>query len=83
MSTTQIFEVTFQIVGPAGSGAGNADKYRRPEIRKATVAAASAHPKDILSVLNADVTIPAGDHIDILSVRPGHVIGTEGGAVLS
>jgi len=82
MSTTQLFEVRFRIVGPANSGAGLPNKWTMPE-RKATVAAASAHPKDILSVLNADVTIPAGDHIDILSVRPGHVIGTEGGAVLS
>jgi len=82
MSTTQLFEVRFRIVGPANSGAGLPNKWTMPE-RKATVAAASAHPKDILSVLNADVTIPAGGSIEILSVASGSVPSTEGGAVLT
>lgn len=86
MATTKIFDVEFEIVKaapalPAGQS-GNAYAYRRGK-RRATVAAASGHPADILTVLNADITVNAGETIEILHSRPGLVTGGEGGQVLS
>lgn len=83
MSTTQVFDVEFEIIklNPGGQS-GNAYNYRRGK-RRATVAAASSHPKDILTVLNADIPLNAGEVIEILNVRQGTVSGSEGGTVLS
>lgn len=86
MSTTKVFEVEFEVVKaattlPVGTG-GNAYAYRRGK-RRANVAAASGHPADILTVLNADIPVNSGETIEILHVRPALVTGTEGGLVLS
>jgi hypothetical protein len=86
MSTLQLFDVEFQFkkaaAAPSQGQTGPADAYRR-ERRRVVVAAASAHSKDILAVLNADVTILSGETIDILSVRSVATPGSEGNTVLS
>ncbi len=74
-----IYKVSFQIK-KAGTGAGPADQYRR-EARSALVLAASAHPKDIGSVLNSNVTLGVGEVIEILAVAQD-AAGTEGAGVL-
>jgi len=66
------------VVPPAGS----AYAYTRP-VRRAVVIAASGHPHDILTVLNADLTILAGESIELLNIRSASVPGTEGSGVLS
>lgn len=82
MSVLQVFRVEFQLKKAAAGGAsGKADQYRR-DLRSALVSAASAHPKDILAVLNADITIPAGEVIDLISVNQV-VAGSEGSGVLA
>lgn len=79
MASFKIFEVEFEVVKKnPGGAAGAVYQYRRGP-RKATVDAASAHPGDILTVLNADITIAAGETIEILSVRPGQVSGERRG----
>lgn len=82
MASTQEFEVTFEVVKVrTGGGSGATYSYRKGP-RKARVAAASAHPKDLLAVLNADVPVGSGESIEILHV--GQVAtGTEGTVVLS
>ena len=81
MATLNLFDVEFEVVRKSAGGAGNAYVSRRGA-RRAQVSAASAHPKDLLTVLNADVPVLAGETIEILSVR-GVSVGTEGSAVLS
>jgi hypothetical protein len=82
MATLQIYRVEFCLKKAAAGGtAGKADQYRR-DVRSALVSAASGHPRDILAVLNADLTIPAGEVVDILSVNQV-VAGSEGSSVLS
>lgn len=83
MSTTQVFDVVFEIVklNPAGQ-AGNAYAYRRGQ-RRANVAAASIHPRDLLAVLNLDIPMSAGEVIEVIHARPFAGTGTEGQAVLS
>src|SRR5438045_695264 len=68
MSLLQIYRVDFCLKKASAGGAGKADAYRR-EVRSALVSAASSHPKDILAVLNADLTIPSGEVVDILAVN--------------
>lgn len=85
MSATLIFDVQYQFIksaptpGPGNGGPANI----RGTTHRALVAAASGHPKDILTVLNADVTIPGGFSIDIVSVQSASIPGTEGSSVLS
>ena len=83
MSQTLVFDVVFEIVklNPGGQ-AGNAYACRRVQ-RRANVAAASIHPKDLLATLNADIPVNAGEVIEIVSARPFAATGTEGAAVLS
>lgn len=82
MSLLQLFRVEFCLKKAAAGGqAGKADQYRR-DVRSALVSAASSHPKDLLAVLNSDLTIPAGEVVDILSVNQ-IVGGTEGAQVLA
>ena len=80
MTNLNLFDVEFEVVRKS-AGAGNAYVSRRG-VRRAQVSAASAHPKDILAVLNADVTVLAGETIEVLGVR-GVSVGTEGAAVLA
>jgi hypothetical protein len=80
MATTPVFEVTFQI-RKAGIGQGQADIYRR-EQKTCLLAAATSHPKDILSVLASNFTLGSGESFDVLSVQPIH-IGGSGANVLS
>lgn len=65
------FRVLYQIVLPAPAGGnpgtGNAYVYRRPEV-SVDLTAASAHPADILAVLNANVPLAAGEQIEIIQV---------------
>lgn len=83
MSQLSIFEVEFRLVKAAGQGQqGSAYVYTRP-IRRATVSAASSHPKDILTVLNADIPVSAGETIEIVSVRSGTAPGSEGSQILA
>ena len=81
MSSLNVYQVEFCIKKPSAGGAGNANAYRR-DPRKALVSAASSHPKDLLAVLNLDVTLLAGEVIEILAVHQ-LVAGTEGAAVLA
>lgn len=80
MATLMLFDVEFEIVKKSGGGQGSAYLNRRGS-RRTFISAVSGHPKDILTVLNADITIPIGEVIEILSIRPV-AVGTEG-AVLS
>lgn len=81
MSVLQVYRVEFQLKKASSGGAGKADQYRR-DLRTALVSSASAHPKDILAVLNSDITIPAGEVIDLISVNQV-VTGSEGAGVLA
>jgi hypothetical protein len=81
MSSSPAYEVEFQISKPAAGGkAGNANQYILPS-RTAVIFAPSAHPHDLLAVLNADISLNAGEQINILSVVQLH-IGSEGSAIL-
>jgi hypothetical protein len=75
----QVFRVEFE-VRKASAGPGKADTYRRGP-RTALVQAASAHPKDILVPLTNNVTLLAGESIDILAVTQV-AVGSEGSGVL-
>lgn len=81
MSSIQIFDVEFEVVKKSASGAGSAYVYRRGP-RRAEVSAISSHPKDLLSVLNSDIALQAGETIEILAVRGIHT-GTEGTSALA
>jgi len=81
MATLMVFRVEFQIKKAASGFPGNADQYRLPS-RVALVSAISQHPKDILTVLNADIPVRAGEVIELLNSQPVH-IGSEGALVLS
>ncbi len=65
------FTVTYQITKPAPAGGapgtGNGYLYRKPLV-VVDLTAASAHPADILAVLNANVPLAAGEIIEILQV---------------
>jgi hypothetical protein len=80
MSTSLLFVVEFQVVKKNASTAQKPFLYRR-DIRKAQIIAASVHPNDLLTTLNADITLASGESIDILSVRQINN-GTEGPNVL-
>lgn len=57
------YEVSFLVSKPAPAGqAGNPNLYTLPP-RKAVIFAASAHPHDLLAVLNADIALNAGEQI--------------------
>jgi hypothetical protein len=75
-----IFKVSFEIKKAGTGAAGPADQYRRGA-RSALLLANSAHPKDILSVLNSNLTLAAGEVIEILAVAQD-AAGTEGAGVL-
>jgi hypothetical protein len=85
MSILNLYRVEFEITKPAPAppigGSGKAALYRRGA-RQALVSASSGHPRDILSVLNSDVTLNAGEQIEILSVSQV-VGGSEGSGVLA
>lgn len=77
MATLNLFDVQFEVV-KKNVGAGAVYAYRKG-VRRATVSAASAHPKDILAVLTSDITgVQGTEVIEILSISPGDGIGTEG-----
>lgn len=81
MSVLSLFKVEFRFVKAAAAGtAGSAYQYTFP-VRKVIVSAASGHPKDILAVLNSDITAPSGTTIEIISVSPCDAVGTEGGVI--
>ena len=83
MASNSTFDVEFRMVkAAAGGSAGSAYAYTRP-VRRVIVIAASAHPHDILTVLNADLTILSGETIELIGVRSTSVPGTEGSGVLS
>ena len=78
MSVLSLFDVEFRFVKVAAAGTqGNAYQYTLP-VRKVRLAAASAHPKDLLATLNSDLTAPAGTTIEIISSSPVVAAGTEG-----
>jgi hypothetical protein len=81
MSVLNMYRVEFCIVKASAGGAGSAYQYRRTP-RTALVSAVSAHPKDLLSVLNSDITVNAGETIEILA-SSAVALGTEGQQVLS
>lgn len=86
MATLSLFKVTYRFVKAAAaltSGqTGSAYQYTR-DPHTVILAAASAHPKDILSVLSSDITKPSGDTFEILQVSPVDAVGTEGNVVYS
>ena len=83
MSVISLFHVDFRFVKAAAAGqSGSAYQYARDR-RRVKIAAASGHPKDILAVLNADLTVPAGEVIEILAVQQDGGLGTEGNIVYS
>ena len=75
-----IFKVAFEIKKAGTGAAGPADQYRRGA-RSALVLAASGHPKDLLAVLNSNLTLANGEVIEILAVAQD-AAGTEGRGVL-
>ena len=82
MGQLSIFVVDFQISKASAGGAGAASSLRH-EKRRVTLSAASAHPKDILSVLSNNFTLGAGEAFEILEVQPGSTPGTEGNQAFS
>ena len=86
MSVLQLFDVQYRFVKAAAApppGQGGPAWQARLDPHRVTVSAASAHPKDILAVLNADVTIPGGFTIELIQVQPTQTPGTEGNTVLA
>jgi hypothetical protein len=79
MSTIQIYEVRFQVVRANPAGSQTPYMYRNP-VRRAFISAASSHPKDLLATLNNDVSLNAGESIEILSFTES-TSGTEGAGV--
>jgi hypothetical protein len=72
MATIRIYEIQFQVVklNPTGK-AGPVYQYRK-ELRKglfqvALVQRMVPHPKDLLTVLNANIPVSAGESIEILN----------------
>lgn len=65
------FRVQYQIVMPAPAGGvpgtGNAYVYRKPSV-VVDLTAQSAHPADILAVLNGNVALASGEQIEILQI---------------
>lgn len=86
MSVLQLFDVEYQFVKAApvpGQGQSGPAWLKREGPHRVLVSAASGHPKDILAVLNADLTIPGGFTVELTSVRSAVAPGTEGNTVLS
>jgi hypothetical protein len=81
MSTLNMYRVEFSIVKAAAGGSSSAYQYRRPS-RVALISAASMHPKDLLSVLNSDISVNAGEVIEILAASVVE-LGTEGQQALA
>ena len=81
MPSLKVFSVSYAFVKASTSAPGAASQRREHHI--ATVSATSGHPKDILTVLNADLTIPAGHTLELLSVSPVAGSGTDGDTILS
>jgi hypothetical protein len=83
MGVALIFNVKFAVVKPSPGGqAGNAFQYRK-EPRQALVQAVSNHPKDLLTVLNNNIALAAGENIEIIHAAQVSG-GTEGvGSVLT
>lgn len=83
MATNLTADIEFRVVKLAAQGVqGSAYLYTRP-LRRAVVICASLHPRDILSVLNSDIAVSAGETIEIIAARLASVPGTEGALVLS
>jgi hypothetical protein len=81
MSVLNIYRVEFEVTKPSPGGAGKASLYRRGA-RQALVSAVSAHPHDLLAVLNSDISLNAGEVIEILAVSQ-QAVGSEGAGVLA
>lgn len=81
MAQLTLFKVKFRTVKAAAAltagQTGSAYQYTR-DPRTVIVSATSGHPKDILAVLNSDITPPGGDSFEILQVSPVEPAGTEG-----
>lgn len=84
MPATQVFDVEFQIVNKNSAQPKGNNEYKYRQIaRRANVAAVSAHPKDIATVLANNITTGAGETIEVLAVRSGSIGGSEGVNILS
>jgi hypothetical protein len=81
MSVLNMYRVEFRAVKASAGGAGSAYQYTRPN-RVALISAASIHPKDLLSVLNSDITLNAGETLEILAASAVS-LGTEGQQALA
>lgn len=81
MSVLNTYRTEFRIVKASAGGAGSAYLYTRTP-RVALISAASIHPKDLLAVLSADITVNVGETIEILSASAVG-LGTEGQQALS
>ena len=76
MATQNVYDVRFRIVKLNSAAGAQPYAYVRPD-RRGLVQAASMHPKDLLTTLNADVTLGTGESIEILWA--GEIAGgTEG-----
>jgi hypothetical protein len=81
MAVLQLFKPTFRVVKLAAAGqAGRPYQYTR-EARAVIVSAASAHPKDILAVLNSDISLGSGETLELLSTSQIEAVGTEGAVI--
>ena len=78
MSVLQLFKPSFRLVKAAAAGQTSRPNQYTREVRSVIIAAASAHPKDILAVLNADIAVRPGETIEVLSVSPIEAVGMEG-----
>ena len=71
MASAKLYEVNFQIVKiRTGTGAGAVHLYRKPE-QMALVYA--ANPGAVQAVLNANVSVQAGETIEITQTKDGTV----------
>ena len=79
MATVSVYQVKFQIVSMTGKP-GPAYQYRK-DIRTAQVQAASIHPKDLLTVINNNVSLVGNETVEILQANQVGG-GTEGASVV-
>ena len=84
MATIKLFAVEYHIVkANSNPPPGGQPAWLKRESHHVTCAAASGHPADILTVLNANLTIPSGYTLELVNVKPVPGHGTEGNVVYS